>query len=113
MSGVLVALSLLVTYRLSRLVTGDYITERPRHWLQKHLPEKLAYLIGCPWCASPYIGAGVGWVATEWPTSRVVWVIWLALAGSAVAGQLASLEAVEDLGTLDDGGEPEPDADAE
>lgn len=115
--AVLIALlALLTTYRLTRLVTGDYLTDTPRRWLQRHLPEKLAYLVGCPWCASFWIGIPVALVAVDMidpPSHRWAWAAMLALAGSAVAGQLSNLEAVEDLGTVDDGEPEEPADDAD
>lgn len=115
MSGVIAVIAVLVTYRLTRLVTGDYLTDTPRRWLQRRLPEKLAYLIGCPWCASFWLGGPVGWVAVfhtgqHYPGNRWLLVAGLALAGSAVAGQLSNLEHVEDLGTVDD---EQPDHDAD
>lgn len=98
-SPVLVALALLATFRATRLVTGDYLTDPPRRWLQRRLPEKLAYLIGCPWCASFWIGGGIAWVTYRWPHSRLVGTLWLALAGSATAGLAASFDPAEDYGT--------------
>lgn len=105
-SAVVVVVAVLAVYRVTRLVTGDYITETPRRWLQRHLPEKLAYLIGCPHCASFWIAIPVSWAAifhmgVSFPGNRWLWVGMLTLAGSAVAGQLSNLEHYEDLGTVD------------
>lgn len=91
-------LAVLATFRLTRLVTQDYLTEGPRKWLQARLPEKPAYLIGCPWCASFWVGGLVAWLTVEWPQNRVLWVVWLALAASGVTGLLATHDPPEDFG---------------
>lgn len=89
----LYVLALLAIARLARLVTADTITARPRVWLQTRLPGKLAYLIGCPWCASPYVGAPVAAAVVWWPENRAVWFVLLVLAGSYVAGFLAAYDS--------------------
>lgn len=85
-------LAVIATARLTRLVTTDRITQAPRRWLLGRLrgKELLSYLIVCDWCASVYLGAGVGaawwvWGEQEWFTAAC-----LALAGSYAAGWLAS-----------------------
>lgn len=84
----------LVTARITRLITVDKITERPRNALLLRLDEEglMAYLVQCSWCASVYVGAGVG-AAGAWTG---VWSWWwagaLALSFSYVAGILASWE---------------------
>lgn len=107
MNGVLVLLAIGATMRITRLVTHDYLTERPRRWLQRRLPEKLAYLIGCPWCASFWIGGGVAVVTVLWPSNRVLIAAWLALTASMVSGLGANLDVPEDFGEPDDGGKSE------
>lgn len=85
-------LAALATARLTRLVTVDVITERPRGWVQMHGPAWLAYLVQCSWCASVWVGAAVaaGGAWAEWWT----WPLALpaALAFSYMAGWLASKE---------------------
>jgi hypothetical protein len=53
----------LATYRLTRFVTADEITEEPRARLVAYLEDEgldgLAYLVRCPWCVSVWISAGV------------------------------------------------------
>lgn len=98
MNGWLIVLALGATARLTRLVTDDFLTERPRRWLQRHLPEHLAYMLGCPWCASFWIGLPVAAVTVAWPSNRAVLVAWLALSGSLVAGLAATAEGPEDFG---------------
>lgn len=51
------ALSLIIdiiaTYRLTKLVMEDKITEPLRDFVYEHFPKsKLSYLIACPWCIS-------------------------------------------------------------
>lgn len=97
-----VLLVFLAVARLTRLVTRDYLTERPRRWLQAHLPEAGAYLLGCPWCASIWIAFPVVLVVAEWPGNRAVgWTV-LALAASQVTGLLSTIDPADDYGTLDD-----------
>lgn len=88
-----VVLGALATFRLTRLWTDDEITEDARGWLLRRLPSdgKLAYLVGCPWCISMYVGAGVAvaaWLAPSTPYT----VAAAALSFSAVAGLLAAWE---------------------
>lgn len=85
-------LAVIATARITRLITTDRITQAPRRWLVQRLPEHslAAYLIVCDWCASVYVGAGVGvagWMLADWPGFTAVMV---ALTGSYAAGWLAS-----------------------
>lgn len=94
----LLLLAALATFRLTVLVNQDYLTETPRRWLQARLPEKLAYMIGCPWCASFWLGMPVAVAVVLWPTNRVLIIGLLALALSAAAGLLAKAHPPEDYG---------------
>lgn len=49
------------SFRLTRLVTTDDITERPRTWLISKIGEdsKIATLLTCNWCVGIYITFGV------------------------------------------------------
>lgn len=98
MSGWLLLLAALGTYRLTVLVNQDYITEGPRRWLQAHLPEKLGYMIGCPWCASFWIAGPVAFAVVWWPTNRLIIIGLLALALSAFAGLVSKLHPPDDYG---------------
>lgn len=62
----------LATYRLTRLVTTDTITQplrdrvfaetgriRGKHARPSAVAEKVEYLITCPWCVSVYAGGAV------------------------------------------------------
>lgn len=109
----LLVLALLATYRLTRLVTLDVITDTPRRWLQRRLPEALAYLIGCPWCASIWLAIPISGAVVMWPTNRLVLVVLLGLSGSAVAGILARGDEPTDLGEFDPSLLYTPDADTD
>lgn len=95
---VLLIVAALATFRLTVLVNQDYLTEGPRKWLQARLPEKLAYMIGCPWCASFWLAVPVSIVVVLWPTNRAVWIVLLALSFSAVAGLVSKLHPPDDYG---------------
>lgn len=94
----LLIVAFLATFRLTVLVNQDYITDTQRKWLQARLPEKLAYMIGCPWCASFWLAIPVSIMVVCWPTNRVVWIGLLALALSAGAGLLSKAHPPEDYG---------------
>lgn len=50
----------LATFRLTRLVVDDRISAKLRNAAVKRFgQEGLGYLVGCPWCSSIWIGAGV------------------------------------------------------
>lgn len=110
--ALLVVLMSLTTYRGTRLATTDTIFDRPRdavrwffenRFMRKQSEEKirelgdsdewhskLAYFVGCPWCASIWVG-GLVTLATMLtvgvPYPLLVWP-----ATSAVTGLLASWE---------------------
>lgn len=80
----------LATYRLSRLVVEDEITEplREKIW-KKHPPTtRLGYLITCYWCSSIYAASAleISRIIAPKTTQRVETV----LALSAVAGIVAA-----------------------
>ena len=60
-------LSLLATYRITKLVLNDEITRELREKafavLDEHngnpVADKLTYLLGCPWCVSIWAGAAL------------------------------------------------------
>lgn len=103
----LVALVCLATYRASRLVAVDRIFRAPREWLQNRFEDRwftrnptagpsdewsspTAYLLGCVWCSSIWVG-GLITAATWWTVGLPYpWLVWLA--ASAVSGWLASNE---------------------
>ena len=85
-------LALLAVARLTRLVTTDRVMDGPRRALVRRLgPEHpVAYLVMCDWCVSVYTGTGVAGIVWAWSGSMWLDAALLALAGSYVAGWLAS-----------------------
>lgn len=83
----------LATFRLSRLVVQDTILDEPRARLLVALErdghDKLAYLVGCPWCVSPYLAAAV--VCARRLAPRAWSPVARTLAFSAVAGIVHTL----------------------
>lgn len=55
------AVDIAATYRLTKLVMDDKITEDLRSKIYEKFPKdsKIAYFIGCPWCVSIWAGAVV------------------------------------------------------
>lgn len=51
----------LAVFRLTRLVTTDRITRRLRGLVERNTRDgsEWAYLVGCDWCVSAYVGVGV------------------------------------------------------
>jgi hypothetical protein len=122
----------LAVARVTRLITADKITERPRERLQLALwahsitpgeaaawaalwevdaplgqvtrqmvaqrtadsaePPLSVYLLGCPWCASIYVGAAAAPLAYFWGTSPWLLIPALTLAFSYFTGFAAGKE---------------------
>jgi hypothetical protein len=81
------------TFRLSRLVTSDFIMEPFRAWAENRWGEgsKRAYLVGCNWCLSMWLALPVAIVAVLWWDNRVVAIGLVSLAASALTGAFATL----------------------
>ena len=82
----------LATYRLTRLITRDSITEPIREWIWKRRPpekSKIGYLFTCEWCMSI-------WTASLLISSSMITavtdVVAAVLALSAAAGLLTAYE---------------------
>ena len=90
----LLILLALATYRITRLVTADDITAPARHRIigedgQKLAGtrlEKLGELLGCYWCVSMYVSAGLILIAQQ--VTGGVWYPWLAWPAVAAASAL-------------------------
>lgn len=87
----------LAVARFTRLITADYLTEKPRNaavrWLMGRKENSLlAYLLLCSWCSSVYVGSAVatGWVF--WGDERWFAAVMGAAVGSWAAGFLSSKE---------------------
>lgn len=77
------------TVRATRLVNRDYLIRPAVRWVQARVPYRVAYLLGCPWCLSVWVGAAVAAVGLWWPTNRAVWAVLIGLAASQLAGLAA------------------------
>ena len=80
----------LATFRLSRLITTDYITEPFRNFVWKRFPPntQLGYLLTCTWCMSIWFASLITICYTIVPTATLVPCLILAL--SAVAGLISN-----------------------
>lgn len=80
----------LATYRLTRLLLVDSLTEplRERVW-RRYPPEssRLGYLLTCPWCASVWAASALLLLGSITPAADTVATV---LALSAVAGLLTA-----------------------
>ncbi len=106
-------LIILATFRLTRFMITDmmplgWLRERFLEWLRPSdewkiennqpyasghwgwLGGKLHYLLGCPWCMSIWVGAGVVYVFTLFTSVPLPVAVWLS--ASALTGLLANLE---------------------
>lgn len=90
------AVDALAVARLTRLVAKDELTREVRDAVLDMIepdparPKKLAYLLQCPWCVSPYVGVFVVLARRAFP--RAWGAIATVLAFSEVAGFLGSVE---------------------
>ena len=73
---VLLALAL---FRIIKLIGDDVILDRPRDWLADRLGHKFDYLISCPWCLGPYLGAPLWAAWIFWPEATLAAASFLAL----------------------------------
>lgn len=83
----------LATYRLTRLVIEDTITESVRLWIWQRygLDSFVGGLIDCAWCASIWVGTAVSlllWTTGAATLSLAGWLL-LPLAFSAITGILS------------------------
>lgn len=86
-------LLLLATARVTRLLSEDKITERPRLWLTRKLEghSQLQYLIHCPWCLSMYVGAAAAGTWALWGGTMWYTIVTAALSASYVTGFLTNV----------------------
>ena len=83
----------LATFRVSRLITEDYLTVPLREKIWNRFPPettKTGYFISCPWCVSFWVGSVFIFWYTISPVSASFIAVIFAL--SAVAGLLAAYE---------------------
>ena len=87
----LVILSILSIYRLTRLVTADRILQGFRGWVVLR-SRWLGYLVTCDWCLSIWVAPLPAVAVMLWPDSQWVWGILIALSGSAITGLISLVE---------------------
>jgi hypothetical protein len=103
----LVVLVVVATHRLTRLVVADEIPlvkvprDRMVGWLDPDQPGRrapwggfgrsVAYLLGCPWCMSIWVGGALVWLTVQVHGLPVPWLVWLA--ASSCTGWAASAES--------------------
>ena len=92
MNGLWFAICVLATYRLTRLVTADKITE-PIRTAVLDRSQWFGYLVTCDWCLSMWIAPPVAFIGINFIDSTPVWVVFGALAFSALSGLIATIEA--------------------
>jgi len=85
-AAVALATDIIATYRLTKLVMEDKITEDFRNYVYEKFPRdsKISYFIGCPWCVS--IWAGVVIFALRRIDPQVADVVSGILTASALTG---------------------------
>lgn len=86
MSAVTVLTDVVATYRLTKMIMEDRITEDLRALVYAKFPResKISYLMGCPWCLSIWAGAAIFTLRKVSPeTANIVSGL---LAASAVTG---------------------------
>lgn len=94
MTWISLVLIALTTARITRLITKDFLLDRPRDALLRRLDvgahTQLQYLLVCPWCMSVYVGAGVAGAWWAWgETMGLTWTMAF-LSASHVTGFLAT-----------------------
>jgi hypothetical protein len=83
--------TMLATYRLTRLVTADEITKRVRGWVVDR-SEWFGYLVTCDWCLSVWVAPLPALSVVVWGDVTPVQVVLVALALSGATGLLSLLE---------------------
>jgi Protein of unknown function (DUF1360) len=84
------AVDTLASYRLTKLVRDDQITEPFRETVYSRFgppdESKVSYLVNCPWCMSIWFGLALGLARRQMPAAAHV--VARALALSALTGLL-------------------------
>lgn len=96
MNALWLIIAMLATYRLTRLVTADKITERLRGFVVDR-SEWLGYLVTCDWCLSIWVAPVPTIAVLWWGDVMLVQAVLVALALSAVTGLLSLIERRLDI----------------
>lgn len=93
-----VALVLLATWRLTRLLVADAFppVAKPRQWVVGRFGDgsSVAYLVECPWCMSVWVGAAVVAGQVLWGRGGCPLPVWTWLAASGFSGLVSRLTDV-------------------
>jgi hypothetical protein len=84
-------ITMLATYRLTRIVTADEITKNIRGWVVDR-SEWFGYLVTCDWCLSIWVAPFPALALLLWTDIIIVQVGLVALALSAITGLFSLLE---------------------
>jgi len=89
-------LAALATYRLTRLITADYLLDPLRERLEGFCDDRgwhrVAYLLNCDWCMSIWVAPIPAILVTVWPDNRAVILALMVLSFSAVTGLASTWE---------------------
>jgi hypothetical protein len=91
MNIITIVLVALATYRLTRLVTADRITQKLREAVIAR-GEMVGYLATCDWCLSIWVAPIPSGLIIMFPDNRLILLGLLALSASALTGLLAGVE---------------------
>ncbi|WP_328856899.1 hypothetical protein OG579_17025 [Williamsia herbipolensis] len=91
-----------LTARATRLVTDDRILAAVRaRLIGRYGPDAfLPYLVGCPWCMSPYIAGGVYSIGWWWGDTTAFVIVAAAASASWLYGIAATWADPLDTGRL-------------
>jgi len=89
--SITIILVALATYRLTRLVTADRITQKFRESIIAR-GEMIGYLATCDWCLSIWVAPIPTALAIMYPDNRLILIGLVALSASALTGLLAGVE---------------------
>lgn len=85
------AITALATYRLTRLVTADQITQNFRGWVADR-SKWAGYLVTCDWCFSIWVAPWPTLALLHHGTNPVVQFGLVGLSFSAISGMISLLE---------------------
>jgi hypothetical protein len=96
MTIVLILLASAATYRITRLITADYLLSPLREHLEYLCEERgwhrASYLLNCDWCMSIWVAPLPACVVMFWPNNRALIFALLVLTFSAATGLASTLE---------------------
>ena len=97
---ILILLAYVATFRVSRLITADTITEPIRVWIDRR-SRWFGDLVTCDWCVSVWLCPIPTVAVLYFPNNRLVLGILIAASISGVVGLLSTWERTRGDVTLD------------